>query len=157
MNPQKIILKKFNDRRGYLLELLPKKFRKKFIYFILTYSKKNVVRGLHYDLGLKEEKLVYVLNGKIFDVCVNLKKGIEYKKKFCKILKEGEALYIPKGFAHGYKCIGKKNILIYFLSKNFNYKTNKGIFWKDKKLNINWKIKKPIISKKDLNLPILKK
>ena len=99
MNPQKIILKKFNDRRGYLLELLPKKFRKKFIYFILTYSKKIVVRGLHYDLGLKEEKLVYVLN---------LKKGIEYKKKFCKILKEGEALYIPKGFAHGYKCIGKK-------------------------------------------------
>ena len=42
------------------------------------------------------------------------------------------------------------------MSKNFNYKTNKGIFWKDKKLNINWKIKKPIISKKDLNLPILK-
>jgi dTDP-4-dehydrorhamnose 3,5-epimerase-like enzyme len=64
MNPKKISLKKFVDRRGYLLELLPKEFKKKFIYFIITKSKKNVLRGLHYDKNLQEEKLVFLLEGK---------------------------------------------------------------------------------------------
>ena len=51
----------------------------------------------------------------------------------------------------------KKNIIIYFLTKFFDYKTNKGIIWNDKKLKIKWRIKHPIISKKDLQLPELKK
>ena len=63
------------------------------------------------------------------------------------------ALYIPKGFAHGYKCIGENNVLIYFLSKFYNVNNNKGIYWNDETLKINWKIKNPIVSNKDNNLP----
>mgnify|MGYP001171782296 CR=1 FL=1 len=157
MSPKKINLKKYKDSRGYLIEILPKKFKKKFVYSILTNSKKNVVRGLHYDSRLEEEKLIYLLDGKILDVCVNLKKGKNFGKITYKTLKKGDGLYIPKGFAHGYKCLQKKNIIIYFLTKFFDYKTNKGIIWNDKKLKIKWRIKHPIISKKDLQLPELKK
>lgn len=154
MYPKKISLKKFSDNRGYLLELLPKKFKKKFIYFIITKSKKNVLRGLHYDKNLQEEKLIFLLEGEILDVCINLKN--KKNVKYYNTLKKGDCLHIPRGFAHGYKCIGKNNILMYFLSKSYNVKNNKGLHWKDKKLKINWKIKKPIISNKDNNLPNIK-
>jgi dTDP-4-dehydrorhamnose 3,5-epimerase len=78
MKPEKIKLKKFDDDRGYLLELLPKKFKNLFKYSIITSSKKNVIRGLHYDKWLNEKKLIYILKGEILDVTVDVKK----KKKF---------------------------------------------------------------------------
>ncbi len=81
MKPKKINLKKYKDSRGYLLELLPKKFRKKFKYSIITKSKKKVIRGIHYDQKMKEEKLVYVIKGKILDVCVDISKFDDIKKK----------------------------------------------------------------------------
>lgn len=152
---KKIKLNKYTDSRGFLLELLPAIYKKKFSYSILTSSKKNVIRGLHYDKDLNEEKIIYVLKGKILDVCVDLKKGKNYKKIHYNYLKKEDSIFIPKGFAHGYRCIGKKNILLYFLSKNYNPKKNMGIIWNDKKLNISWKIKKPILSAKDKNLPTL--
>ena len=156
MKPKKIKLNKYKDSRGYLLELLPKKFRKKFKYSIITKSKKKVIRGIHYDQKMKEEKLVYVIKGKILDVCVDISKFDDIKKKiFYNKLNEGEAIFIPKKFAHGYACFGKENILIYFLSKVYNHKTNKGIKWSDKSLKIKWSIKNPIISKKDKKLPTL--
>ena len=152
MKPKKIKLNKFDDKRGYLLELLPKKFKNIFKYSIITSSKKDVIRGLHYDKLLDEKKLIYVLKGKILDVTVDIKKNtkIYYNK-----LEEGDALFIPSEFAHGYKCLANENILIYFLSKNYNPKHQKGIFWKDNKLKIKWSIKDPIISTKDKMLPNL--
>ena len=152
MKPKKIKLNRFNDKRGYLLELLPKKFKNIFKYSIITSSKKNVLRGLHYDKLLNEKKLIYVLKGEILDVTVNIKKN---KKIYYNKLKEGDALFIPSEFAHGYKCLDKENILLYFLSKNYNPKNQKGIIWKDEKLNIRWNIKNPLISIKDKMIPNL--
>ena len=72
---------------------------------------------------------------------------------FCKVYKfkltPGEALIIPKDFAHGYSSLAKENIVIYFLSEDWHPKQESGIIWNDKFLKINWEIKKPIISKKD--------
>ena len=152
MKPKKIKLNKFDDERGYLLELLPKKFKDMFKYSIITSSKKNVIRGLHYDKSLNEKKLIYVLKGEILDVTVNVKKN---KKIYYNKLKEGDSLFIPSEFAHGYKCIARENVLLYFLSKNYNQNNQKGIFWKDSTLKIKWNIKKPIISIKDKMLPNL--
>ena len=72
---KRIKLKKYIDSRGFLLELLPANYKKKFHYSILTSSKRNVISGLHYDSDLLEEKIIYILKGRILDVCVNLKKG----------------------------------------------------------------------------------
>ena len=152
MQPKKIKLNKFDDERGYLLELLPKELKNIFKYSIITSSKKNVIRGLHYDKFLNEKKLIYVLKGEILDVTVNIKKN---KKIYYNKLKKGDALFIPSKFAHGYKCIARENVLLYFLSKDYNPKNQKGIFWKDNKLKIKWNIKTPIISTKDKMLPNL--
>ena len=153
MKPKKIKLNKFYDERGYLIELLPKKFKNIFKYSIITSSKKNVIRGLHYDKLLNEKKLIYILKGKILDVTVNVKKN---KKIYYNKLKKGDALFIPSEFAHGYKCLAKENILLYFLSKNYNPKNQKGIFWKDNRLKIKWDINSPIISNRDKILPNLR-
>ena len=152
MQPKKIKLNKFDDERGYLLELLPKELKNIFKYSIITSSKKNVIRGLHYDKFLNEKKLIYVLKGEILDVTVNINKN---KKIYYNKLKKGDALFIPSEFAHGYKCIARENVLLYFLSKDYNPKNQKGIFWKDNKLKIKWNIKTPIISTKDKMLPNL--
>ena len=65
MYPVKYNSKFYNDKRGYLREITPRKINSKFIYSILTNSKKNVLRGMHYNKKMDEEKLVYILNGKI--------------------------------------------------------------------------------------------
>ena len=65
MKPLKIKSKTYNDNRGVLVEVVPKKIKKKFSYSILTHSKKNVLRGMHFNKNKDEEKLVYILDGKI--------------------------------------------------------------------------------------------
>ena len=125
-----------------------------FIHIIGT--RPNFMKASPLIKKMKEEKFVFLIEGNILDVCVNLKKGKNYKKKYYHSLKKNEALFIPKGYAHGYKCKGQKNILIYLLTKSYNAKNNKGIFWNDSSLNIKWRIRNPIVSKRDLNLPKLR-
>lgn len=152
MKPFKIKKKIFKDNRGYLLEIIPETLKKKFIYSILTESKKNVLRGMHFNKKKNEEKLVVVLKGSILDVSINLNKGKNFGKIFYFKLKQNDILFIPKGYAHGYQCFNKKNIVLYLLNKKFSKYNNSGFIWNDKKLNIKWKIKKPILSLKDRNL-----
>ena len=152
MYPIKYKSKLYNDRRGYLREVTPQKINSKFIYSILTNSKKNVLRGMHFSKTMDEEKLVYILNGKILDVSVNLKKGKNFGKTFYNNLKKGDILFIPKGYAHGYVCLDKSNSVLYLLNKKFSKTNSHGFIWNDKKFKIKWKTKKPILSKKDKNL-----
>ena len=63
-----------------------------------------------------------------------------------------KALIVPKKFAHGYSSLSKENIVVYFLSEDWHPKQESGIIWNDKFLNINWGVKKPILSKKDARL-----
>ena len=149
MRPIKFISKQFKDARGHLTEITPKKIKKNFIYSILTQSKKNVLRGMHFNRRKNEEKLVFVLKGKILDVTINLNKGKNFGKIFYFNLKKNDILYIPKGFAHGYLCLEKKNAILYLLNKKYSNKNNTGFCWNDKNFNIKWGIKKPILSNKD--------
>ncbi len=157
MIPKKISNKVFKDNRGYLKEIIPNKIKKKFVYSILTTSKKNVLRGMHFDKRLKEEKLVYILEGNILDVTVNLNTGKNFGKIYYCKLKKNESLFIPKGFAHGYFCIGKINTIIYLLTKRYSPKRGSGFIWNDKNFNIKWNVKKPILSYRDKNLKTYKK
>ena len=151
--PIKFKIKKFYDTRGFLGELHSKKrINLNFNHSIISSSKKNVIRGLHFRTK-PEYKILYIVKGRIKDFCFDLK-----TKKINKfLLKENDCLLIPPRYAHGYECLGKENIVIYFLSWPYNPKLQSGIFWKDKDLNIKWSIKNPIISKKDNNLPSYKR
>ena len=157
MFPKKIKRKIFKDKRGYLLEIIPAKMEKKFIYSILTESKKNILRGMHFNNKLNEEKIVVILDGEILDVTVNLNRGKNFGKVFYFNLKKNDILFIPKGYAHGYSCSGKKNVILYLLNKKYSKKNNSGFIWNDKRFNIKWNIKKPILSEKDQNLKEFKK
>ena len=152
MKPQKIKGTKYKDNRGFLIEVVPKKIKKKFIYSIITESKKNVLRGMHFNKKKNEEKLVYILDGKVLDITINLNKGKSFGKIFYNRLKKNDILLIPRGFAHGYLCLESKNTILYLLNKKYAPKNNSGFFWKNKKFNIKWGIKKPILSAKDKKL-----
>lgn len=152
MKPQKIKGTKYKDNRGFLIEVVPKKIKKKFTYSIITQSKKNVLRGMHFNKKKNEEKLVYILDGKVLDITINLNKGKSFGKIFYNRLKKNDILLIPRGFAHGYLCLESKNTILYLLNKKYTPKNNSGFFWKNKKFNIKWGIKKPILSTKDKKL-----
>ena len=139
------------DFRGSLTEILSKK-RIKFNFnrSITVTSKRNVIRGLHFQKKFAQDKIIFVLKGIINDYVVDIRKN---SKTFGKVYKfkltSGEALIIPKKFAHGYSSLAKENIVIYFLSEDWYPSQESGIIWNDKFLNINWGIRKPMLSKKD--------
>tara|TARA_B100001123_G_C15246289_1_gene1001056 strand:- start:316 stop:852 length:537 start_codon:yes stop_codon:yes gene_type:complete len=144
---------RFNDRRGFLRELyIKKKIGKNLKFAIVSLSKKNVVRGMHFQIKQPQEKLITVIKGKILDVVIDIRKNSKTFGKHLKILlseKNSKFLYVPEGFAHGFLGLEKENIVVYYCSNYRNPKYERVINWNDKKLKINWLVKKPIISKKD--------
>jgi len=129
----KIIKKKtFKDRRGYNRELFHNKLvNKKFPFEILTFSKKNVLRGLHFQVKKPQEKFITVIKGKIFDVAVD-----------CRLN--------SKTFGKYFSIILSDDCLMHYKMTNYRH-TNleRGIRWYDDQINIKWPIKKPIVSKRD--------
>ncbi len=150
--------KNYYDSRGFFKEIFIKKKLKihKPIFWCMSKSKKNVLRGLHIQTKNSQEKFVSVVKGKILDVVVDLRKNSKtFGKNFKTILSEKNAksLLIPAGCAHGFLGIETENIVLY---SNNNYRSKiseTGILWNDKKLKIRWPKKKFIISKKDKNNP----
>ncbi len=148
---------KHGDNRGYLRETFRKKIIKwdQLIFDYATISKKNVLRGFHFQSKFKQAKFVSVLKGKILDCVIDLRKksktfgkcfSIELSEKNCR------SLYIPEGFAHAYYSYSDLNIIYYKLSNYYHPKYEDGILWNDKSLKIKWPNKKPIVSLKDKKL-----
>ena len=147
--------KTYYDNRGFLGEgFRTKLLKQKLIFAIFSKSKKNVLRGLHLQTIKPQAKFMSVLKGKILDVAVDLRKSSKTYKKHFKIIlsqKNSKSLLIPKGFAHGFLCLDKENIVLYGCTNYRNKLSEKSIIWNDKELKINWGIKNPILSKKDKN------
>ena len=145
--------KKFNDSRGYFKELIVEKNSKvKFPFHVMSFSKKNVIRGLHIQTKNPQGKFITVIKGKILDVAVDIrKKSQTYGKYFSKILsaKNSLSIYIPPGFAHGFCALDKENFVVYSCTQYRNARSEMGIKYDDKDLNIKWPIKKPFLSIKD--------
>ena len=148
---------KHGDSRGYLRETFKKKIIKwdQLIFDYATTSKKNVLRGFHFQSKFKQAKFVSVLKGKILDYVIDLrKKSKTFGKSFCIELSEKncKSLYIPEGFAHAYYSFSKVNIIYYKLSDYYHPEYEDGILWNDKRYRNKWPIKKPLVSKKDQKL-----
>ena len=107
----------FKDSRGYFKELLKERdLKKKFLFSVMSFSKKNVIRGLHLQTKESQGKFISVLKGKIFDVAVDLRKNSKtFGKHFKSILSEknNKSIYIPPGFAHGFCTLSKENYIAY--------------------------------------------
>ena len=152
--PIKIIQKKFFDQRGYFQEIfLNKKFNLNIKFTAIAKSKKNVIRGLHFQIKNQQTKLLHVSEGKIIDVVINLKKNSKNFGKVSKfLLNEGDMLFIPKHFGHGYECLSNKCTVLYHLETYRHAKYESGIIYNDKKVKSKWNTKRPILSKRDKSL-----
>ncbi|MGQ9620739.1 MAG: dTDP-4-dehydrorhamnose 3,5-epimerase [Bacteroidales bacterium] len=155
----------FEDSRGYFMETFNKEtFRRSGIIFNPVQdneskSVKGVIRGLHYQLRpFEQAKLIRILEGRIYDVALDLRKasktygkwyGIELDASSCR------QIFIPRGFAHGFSVLSKTAIVQYKCDNFYKPASERGILPTDTALGIDWKIKDSdvIISEKDKNHP----
>ena len=149
----------FEDIRGSLLKVFSSKDdfgtlnnSIKEIWF--TKSNKDTIRGMHMQVGNSPaHKLVTVINGKILDVIIDLRKdsktyGLYETREFND---SNFAIILPPGVAHGYKVLINDTIVMYMSDKIHSAKDDTGILYNS--FNFDWKIEKPIVSKRDLDLP----
>ena len=143
----------YKDRRGFFKEVEKEKIlKKKFIFDCFSYSKKNTLRGLHLQTKNSQAKIVTVVQGKILDVVVDLrKKSKTYGKYFSILISQNSnfSIYIPENFAHGFLCLSKECAVYYKCTKYRDKNSETTIKWDDNKLNIKWPIRRPILSEKD--------
>lgn len=165
--PDILIVKsdKFYDERGYFMELSKiSEFKKlglpdNFPQHNLSYSKKNVIRGLHYQHGVHAQgKLVYLISGHIRDVFVDMRPESPTYKKCGHVDLTGEDnifIYIPAGFAHGFSVLSDEAYFLYACTKEYTKSAEGGIRFDDPTLAIDWGVSNPIVSDKDMLLPLL--
>ncbi len=143
----------YKDRRGFFKEIEKEKIlKKKFVFDCFSYSKKNTLRGLHLQTKNSQAKIVTVVQGKILDVVVDLrKKSKTYGKYFSIRISQNSnfSIYIPENFAHGFLCLSKECAVYYKCTKYRDKNSETTIKWNDNKLNIKWPIRRPILSEKD--------
>lgn len=156
----------FTDERGKFLESFKESefssngIKARFVQDNFSHSTRDVLRGLHYQKEPKAQaKLLMVTRGEIFDVAVDIRKGsTTYGEWISEILscENHRLLYVPKGFAHGFCVLSDKADILYKVSSEYSPENERGILWNDQELSIKWPTDKPIMIKKDLQLPKLR-
>jgi len=145
----------FKDNRGFLKETFRKNILKKnFLFDLVSLSKKNVIRGLHFQKKYSQAKLITVTYGKILDVAVDLRPKSKTFGEYFSIeisYDDDFSFFIPENFAHGFLCLSKSCVINYKLSNYRKPEYEKTLQWNDPDININWPINKPIMSNKDKN------
>ena len=159
-----ILLHPIEDKRGFFMRVYDKDFFsahnlvRNWVHENDSFSiKKDTVRGLHFQFPpYTQTKLVRCIRGTILDVWVDLRKDSStFGKWDSLVLSEDnkKMLFIPGGFAHGF-CTLNNNCEVLYKTDNIYYPDAEGgIMWNDTTINIDWPTKKPILSKKDSNLP----
>ena len=147
---------KFKDERGFLSEIYKKRefddLIKEKITFVqdnFVLSKKNVIRGLHYQVKPRSQgKYISVLEGEIFDVIVDLRMKSENFGKWYGFNLSSlncNSLWVPKGFAHGFLTLSERSLVSYKLTDFYNSNADRSIKWDSRKLDIKWPNKSNII------------
>ena len=145
--------KDFKDQRGYFKELLREnQLNKKFPFVVMSFSKKNVIRGLHIQNKNSQGKFVSVIKGKIFDVVLDLRPtSPTFKQSISTELSADnyKMNYIPKGCAHGFQTLEDNSEILYLISHIYDSKSSQIVRWNDDLFKINWSLSPTIMSKRD--------
>ena len=147
----------FEDDRGYFKETYSKDkyaaagMRDDWVQDSVSRSSSNVIRGMHYDMRMA--KLVQVLEGRIYDVIVDMRDASPTFKKWQGFHLTAEnhlQLYVPKGFAHGFIALADDNVVHYKMTAHFDPAHERILSWKDASVGIRWPlIGEPRLSQKD--------
>ena len=147
------------DHRGFFLEMHHERvfaaigISHRFVQDNYSRSSRGVLRGLHYQLGRPQAKLVRVVRGEVFDVAVDVRRGSPtFGKWIGETLSEDnrKAMFIPEGFAHGFLVLSEVAEFIYKCSDFYEPTEERGVIWDDPGIGIRWPAEgKPILSAKD--------
>lgn len=155
----------FQDKRGYFSEsyrhdaFADAGIDQPFVQFNRARSVSGVLRGLHFQAPPHSQgKLVEVTRGAIWDVAVDLRSNEPTFGQWVgmELTSAGELLWIPAGFAHGYVALTEEADVSYAVTSYYAPESEGGILWSDPSLAIDWPTDSPIVSEKDLGLPLLK-
>ena len=150
------------DERGFFLETFQKErysdvgINEVFVQDNHSRSAKNVLRGLHFTKSKPQAQILTVMRGKIFDVVVDIRReSSTFGQWFGAELSDNgvRQIYMPHGFAHGFCVLSDYADLHYKVSQKYIPEDEGGLRWNDPKLDIQWKVESPLISKRDRNYP----
>ncbi len=153
----------FRDNRGFFKEVyreshyVDQGIHPQFVQDNHSYSQKNVIRGMHFQSFPGQSKLVWVVQGKIFDVAVDLRKESPTFGQWEGVYLDSEShhqLFIPAGFAHGFCVISEEGAHVHYkVSTFYESATEKTFRYNDPTVKIEWPVCSPIISDRDLQAP----
>lgn len=154
----------FGDERGFFFESwnaerfgeagLPRRF----VQSNVSCSMRGVLRGLHYQWPRPQGKLVSVLEGEVYDVAVDIRRGSPHFGRWTAAILSAEnkrQLWIPEGFAHGFAVLSERAIFSYLCTEHYDKTTDAGIRWDDARIGIDWPVSAPLLSEKDTKAPFL--
>jgi dTDP-4-dehydrorhamnose 3,5-epimerase len=153
--------KVFQDSRGYFLESFNNKHLPfNFVQDNQSFSLKNTIRGLHYQVVKPQGKLVRAIKGRILDVAVDIRKDSPTFKQYVAVELSSDnfkQLYVPEGFAHGFSVLSEEAEILYKTTDYWYKEYERSINFNDPELNIDWMLEGiPILSDKDKDAVFLK-
>lgn len=155
----------FGDARGFFYESYNEsRFREagidaRFVQANVSRSAKGVLRGLHYQWPNPQGKFVGVLEGEVFDVAVDIRRGSPYFGRWFGAMLTADNkrhLWIPEGFAHGFCVLSDYATFSYQCTALYDAKADAGVAWNDPTVGIDWPVNDPHLSDKDRKAPLLK-
>ncbi len=154
----------FGDERGFFFETwnadrygehgLPARF----VQSNVSSSARGVLRGLHYQWPNPQGKLVSVLEGEVYDVAVDIRRGSPHFGRWTAVVLSAEnkrQFWIPEGFAHGFVVLSERAIFSYLCTAQYDKAADAGVRWNDAAIGIDWPVDEPLLSDKDAKAPFL--
>jgi len=150
--------KVFGDDRGFFMETwnqeryADKVTSETFVQDNVSFSRKGVLRGLHFQKINPQGKLVYVLQGEVFDVAVDIRVGSPHFGQWTSVVLSSDnkrQFFIPAGFAHGFVVTSETALFVYKCTDKYNPQSEGSVLWNDPALNIPWPVATPELSAKD--------
>lgn len=129
-----------------------------FVQSNVSRSLRGVLRGLHYQWPQPQGKLVSVLEGEVYDVAVDIRRGSPtFGSATAAVLSAGNRrqMWIPEGFAHGFLVLSESALFHYLCTAPYSHEADAGLRWNDARLAIDWPNSDPLLSPKDARLPFL--
>jgi dTDP-4-dehydrorhamnose 3,5-epimerase len=155
----------FEDSRGFFMETFHRKryaeqgIRVEFCQDNLSASSRGTLRGMHYQVRHAQAKLVQVLQGEVYDVVVDIRRGSPTLGRWVGLTlsqRNRHQVFIPRGLAHGFCVISQTATFVYKCSDFYSPEDEAGVLWNDPDLGIDWPVSAPILSEKDARLPRLR-
>ena len=155
----------FGDARGFFMESFSERrygeagINCRFVQDNFSFSRRGILRGLHFQSPCAQGKLVSVMQGEVFDVAVDLRVGSPTFGRWHGLELSGEnkrQFFVPPGFAHGFQVTSETALFHYKCSEYYSPKDEVSVRWDDPELGIRWPIGQPSVSEKDAKAPLLR-